>query len=1162
MASQKLLDLVFQDNDFKKIIRNIENRIKSQLIYGIDKSQKHLLMSAVKAFTGRPVLILTTDLSRAEKIYEDLINFSPADKLLLFPARENIFYETLTVSKEITEQRMMVLEKVVKEKDFTVIAPAAALFPLIPPKENWENASLKIRVNENVKLDILVNHLAEAGYKRNSLVDGRGQFSVRGGILDVFPVVRDNPVRVEFFGDEIESIREFDPANQRSKTRLEEADLSPAHEIILDRGAFQRGKVEVEKDLEERVSFLKRAREKKTADKLFQKVQSHLEKINERIYFNGIEQYLPYFYTRPQTFLDYLPEDTLIFIDEPVHFLENSEKLWKEIEETNNSLLGEGSLIPRQAEVYRPVKEFVFNSSYQYISFSLLMRKVPLFSPQDIIIFNNKTMPTFYGKWEVLKEEIRHWFKEGYKVCIMTSSPERAGEIAASCETENIAAVYTELLDELPPKTVGVILCNLENGFILPKLKIALLTEQEIIYKSKKKKFWKTSREGIRISDYHDLEVGDYVVHEHHGIGQYLGVRTLEINTLNKDYLYLKYGGEDKLFIPTDQIGLIKKYIGVEGKRPRLHGLGSSEWARVKSRVKDSVQKLARELLSLYAVRKSVEGYAYSSDQIWQREFEARFPYEETPDQFRAIQEVKKDMEKNKPMDRLLCGDVGYGKTEVALRAAFKAVLDGKQAAFLVPTTILAMQHYQNFKERFAGFPVNIEVLSRFKKPSEQKEIVKQVKTGWVDIIIGTHRLLSSDVRFKDLGLLIIDEEQRFGVRHKEKLKVIRKNVDVMAMTATPIPRTLHMSLVGVRDLSVIETPPENRYPIQTYVVEYSDQVIKEAILRELNRGGQVYFVYNRVETIEKWGEHLKKMVPEARIAIGHGQMPESTLEKVMCVFLNGGYDILLSTTIVEAGLDIPNVNTMIIYDADKMGLSQLYQLRGRVGRSNRLAYAYLAYQKDKVLSEVAEKRLQAIKEFTELGSGFKIALRDLEIRGAGNILGSEQHGFMMAVGFDLYCQLLEQSIRELKGVRKIEISECKIEINVDAYIPTSYIQHHSQKISIYQKIAAIQSLEEADDLVKELNDRYGQLLTPVENLISVARLKVYARILQITSIVQEKDLVFFKFTPELKVKSEEMLRFAKSFSGDVSLSVGKQISLKVRVKGMREGSLLDRLES
>lgn len=1161
MTGSKLLSLLFGYEKFKEGVVNLEKGSGSQLIAGMDGSQKNFFLAAIKKYSNRPALVVTTNLKRAEEIYGDLLNFFPEEQVMVFPARESIYFETLTYSKEVAEQRMAVLEKVLKGDDLIVLAPLNALLSLLPPRENWQGGFQTIQKGQEMDLDSLRDLLRDLGYERVSLVEGKGQYSIRGGILDIYPLSAPRPVRAEFFSDEVESIREFDPATQRSESHLKEVSLSPYREMVLQEKDFQRGKGEIEKDFEERVSYLKKAGNKKAEKKIREKINKHLDKMGEGIYFEGIEQYLPYFFPYLQTLLDYLKDNTLIFWDEPLHIAENGEKLWQEIKETNNSLLAEGIILPGQIKLYQPPEELLFKKGHPQISFSLLISKIPGLRVDHIINVPNKNMPKFYGKWDILREEVNHWLKEDYLVYIMASTSPRGEEIADFCQRQDIEAV-TGFDLKPPPGKVGVISCNLENGFILPQLKVALIGEQEIIPQGKKKKVWKSSREGIKISDYHELEIGDYVVHEHHGIGQYLGVRTLEINGVNRDYLSLKYGGEDKLFIPTDQMDLVRKYIGGEGKRPRLHRLDSNEWARVKNRVRKSVQEMARELLSLYASRQAVKGHAFSSDHPWQKDFETRFPYQETEDQLKAINQAKEDMEKPQPMDRLICGDVGYGKTEVAMRAAFKGVMDGKQVAFLVPTTILAQQHYQSFKGRFAGFPVNIDVISRFKSPSQQKETLHQVKSGWTDIIIGTHRLLSGDVKFKDLGLLIVDEEQRFGVRHKEKLKMLRKEVDVLTMTATPIPRTLHMSLVGVRDLSVIETPPENRYPIQTYVVEFSEFLIREALLREINRGGQAFFVYNRVDTIEKWGEKLKELIPEGRIAIAHGQMPESKLEKVMYRFLNREYDILLCTTIVEAGLDIPNVNTMVIYDADKMGLAQLYQLKGRVGRSDRLAYAYLTYQKDKVLSQVAEKRLQAIKEFTELGSGFKIALRDLEIRGAGNLLGPEQHGFMEAVGFDLYCQLLEQSIREMKGVKKEEVFETKIELKINAYIPSHYIAHHSQKMQIYQKIASLNSEEETTDMERELEDRYGGMPLPVKNLLQVTRLKLYGQSLSINSIIQDKDKVVIKFHPRFKPAGEELLKITRKFPQGLTFLAGKQAGFRLEVPGPGEESLLDYLLS
>lgn len=1158
----KLVQLLYGEENFLEVIQGINQGLENQLVYGVDGSPKNLLISALKMFTGRPSLVITSDLGRAEKIYNDLSSFFPGDRVLMYPARENLLYDTVTHSKEISEQRLLVLDRIINDEDFLVVAPLASLLPLLPPPGVWKESYLEIKKGSTISMDDLILGLLRLGYERVPLVEGRGQFSHRGGILDFFPRINQVPSRVEFFGDEIDSIREFDPVSQRSTGYQEEAFISPAHEVVLSKGAFQRGKDEIAKELKKQLAFFSRSRGKEPAEKLLQKVEGHQEKLSQQLYFDGIEQYLPFFYPGVHTLLDYLPRHSLVFLDEPVHLGENGGKMDREVKESFTSLQEEGLLLPGQLGLYRPAGDILTPRGLTYLSFSLIMRKMPGGNSSKVVSFPSQAMPSFHGKMDILLEEINQWTRQGYRLVVMASSGDRAREIKESFNQERIPARELSSLNDLGVGLPGIININLDNGFILPSLKIALLAEREIFPPRVKKKFWKKTREGLRISDYQELKIGDYVVHEHHGIGQYLGVRTLEVNGVSRDYLYLKYSGEDKLFIPTDQIDLIRKYIGLEGQKPRLYSLGSNEWNRVKSRVRASVEKMARELMDLYAARQSAPGHAFSPDHPWQKEFEDRFPYVETRDQLKAINDVKGDMEKSRPMDRLVCGDVGYGKTEVALRAAFKAVIEGKQVALLVPTTILAQQHYNSFQERFNGFPLNLAVLSRFKKPAEQKEIIRQVRSGWIDIIIGTHRLLSADLRFKDLGLLIIDEEQRFGVRHKEKLKMMRQEVDVFSMTATPIPRTLHMSLVGVRDLSVIETPPENRYPIQTYVVEYSDALLREAIQREINRGGQVYLVYNRVEQIEKWSQRVKELVPGARVAIAHGQMPEGLLERKMISFLNRSYDILVSTTIVEAGLDIPNVNTIIIIDADKMGLSQLYQLRGRVGRSNRLAYAYLTFQKDKVLSELAEKRLQAIKEFTRLGSGFKVALRDLEIRGAGNILGPEQHGFVAAVGFDMYCQLLESSLKELQGTTPGEERDIKLELDINAYIPAFYISEHSQKIAVYQKIASSYSLGEVEDIGKEVEDRFGPLPLPVQNLLAIARLKVYARGLKISTITREKEGAIIKFDLEsFKEKIHIIPDFLQKRSEKISLLTGRHPGIKINAPGTGHQGLLESLE-
>jgi transcription-repair coupling factor (superfamily II helicase) len=765
----------------------------------------------------------------------------------------------------------------------------------------------------------------------------------------------------------------------------------------------------------------------------------------------------------------------------------------------------------------------------------------------------------------LLKNELERWKKSKIQVVFLTASIDRAERLSRVLEDYKMEADIVKEFDDAEIQSVRpfITVGNLHNGFELPIRRLVVITESEVFSNQKKTRKMKNVSDAQRIKNYQDLKVGDYVVHINHGIGQYLGVETLEIDGIHKDYLHLRYAGNDKLYVPVEQLDQVQKYIGSEEKEPKLYHLGGTDWARVKSKVSKSVRDIAQDLIKLYAERQATPGHAFSPDGPWQREFEAMFPYEETADQLKSIEEIKKDMELGRPMDRLLCGDVGYGKTEVAIRAAFKAVMDGKQVAVLVPTTILAQQHYETFKERFTGFPVNIDVVSRFKTRKQMTESMKKLKDGTTDVIIGTHRLLNKDVVFKDLGLLIIDEEQRFGVSHKEKLKALKTTVDCLTLTATPIPRTLHMSMLGIRDLSVIETPPENRFPVQTYVVEYSDMLVREAIEREIGRGGQVYFLYNKVNGIDQMADRIRQLVPEARVSIGHGRMSEEELERVMLDFLQGESDVLVSTTIIETGIDIPNVNTLIVYDADHLGLSQLYQLRGRVGRSNRIAYAYFTYQKDKVLTEVAEKRLQAIKEFTELGSGFKIAMRDLSIRGAGSLLGAEQHGFIASVGFDLYSDMLAQAVQELKGDVVEKAENPQIELAVDAYIPSSYITDSKQKIEMYKKFVAARTLDDVTDLEEEIEDRFGDIPDEVRNLLAVSRLKAYAIDYDFLSLIGQGQEVQIKLheRQNLLINGEKLFGLSNQFPGRIKLTAGQNIIISIKVKGLNTKEMLQLLE-
>lgn len=1162
-------------------LQSLSTRSSARLVTGLEGSQRSFLIAAL--FAGAPAasLVLTADMARAEKLFEEIKGFLPASEVFLFPPKDFFYYgEVLTQSKEILQQRLKVLEKLALKERIVVIAPVSALLSKLTPAASWNKLQLQIKAGTRIEWKSFLEKLVEMGYERTELTESEGSFSVRGDIVDIFPFYTPWPVRISFFDDEVETLRYFHPESQRSLEPVDSLAILPAREVILSREALQRGRKILWEEMERAVTQLKNKKQEEAANRLRTRVENHLARLENIGYFEGVEQYISYFYPEAAALTDYFPENGLLFWDDPETVVSEAESLLKELREYQAGLLLQGDILPGQAEVCWNLKEILQRSNLNLIALTAFTRTIPYVRITDSTNIQARHLPSFMGRLDLLQEELKSWWSNGYEVFLICEGKKRAAEMERLLKEHGLGVSYVgehqaflrmsgsekELfLDkkgeiivfpgekaketQKMEKSVKIALGRLENGFVIPSLKLVIIIDRDILPAHRKKKRWTAVREKSSLRELQELKAGDLVVHEQHGIGRYMGMRTMEVDGVTRDYLYIKYAGEDKLYLPVEQIDALQRYVGGDGRPPKLSSLGGQEWNRIKNRVKASVQELARDLLSLYAAREAVQGYSFSPDHPWQAEFEERFPYEETQDQLRAIQEVKADMESSRPMDRLLCGDVGYGKTEVALRAAFKAVTDGKQVAFLVPTTILAQQHYENFVERFKGFPVKIELLSRFRSPGEQKRVIKGLKAGVIDIVVGTHRLISKDVVFKDLGLLIIDEEHRFGVRHKEKLKMFRQEVDVLSMTATPIPRTLHMALSGARDLSIIDTPPENRYPVQTYVVEYSDNLIKEAIQRELNRRGQVYFIYNRIQTIEKWAARLRELIPEAKIVVAHGQMPEQELSEVMHKFLHGEYDILVSTTIVEAGLDIPNVNTMIVYDADYFGLAQLYQLKGRVGRSNRLAYCYLTYRKDKVMTEDAVKRLQAIKEFTELGSGFKIALRDLEIRGAGNILGPEQHGYMMAVGYELYCRLLEQAIEMMKG-KKSEAPkefEPKIDLNVNAFLPSSYVPNQQQKIELYRRIATLENKEEIEDMAAELRDRYGHLQPPVENLLLVVRLRQLAREKGVESIEQQKTQTMIRFKADREFQSEQLWELVNRHRRNLSLHAGKNVSIKIR---------------
>ena len=923
----------------------------------------------------------------------------------------------------------------------------------LPSKEELYGNRIKIHAEEALDFQKLQENLSILGYERENQVESPGQFAVRGGILDVFPLTEENPVRIELWGDEVDSIRSFDVESQRSTENLQEIEIYPATENW--------------KQME------------------------------------------------TESFLAYFPvKETILFLDEPVRLQESAEIVEKEYFhslESREEAGIEADEIPIQVE--QTDHTIGKMNKYYGIAFTMLESKCGMFKVRSVYSLQVKTVNPYNSSFELLTRDLKKLKRTGYRVILVSGSRTRAKRLAEDLRDYDLSSFYSEEMErQVNPGEIMVTCGYIAEGYEYPMLKFTVISESDIFGKKKKKKKRKTY-EGKKIQEFAELKPGDYVVHENHGLGIYQGIEKVEVDAVTRDYMKISYADGGILYIPATQMDLIQKYAGADAKPPKLNKLGTPQWKKTKGQVKKAVQLIAKDLVKLYATRQQTEGYVYGPDTVWQREFEEMFPFEETEDQLRAIEDTKKDMESTKIMDRLICGDVGYGKTEIAIRAAFKAVQEGKQVVYLVPTTILAQQHYNTFIQRFKDFPVRVDLMSRFRTQAQQKKTVEDLKKGLVDIVIGTHRVLSKDIGYKDLGLLIIDEEQRFGVTHKEKIKKLRENIDVLTLTATPIPRTLHMSLIGIRDMSVLEEAPMDRMPIQTYVMEYNDEMVREAMERELARGGQVYYVYNRVENIADVALHVQKLVPDARVSYAHGQMNEHQLEDIMYDFINGDIDVLVSTTIIETGLDIANANTMIIQDADRFGLSQLYQLRGRVGRSNRMAYAFLLYQRDKMLKEVAEKRLAAIREFTDLGSGFKIAMRDLEIRGAGNLLGESQSGHMAAVGYDLYCKMLNEAVSQLKGEKEEADYTTTIDLDIDAFIPESYIKNEYQKLDIYKRIATIETEEEMDDMTEELIDRFGDLPKKVQQLLHIAALKSLAHSAYITAIEQKgKDYKFILY--------------------------------------------------
>lgn len=1105
--------------------KKLLDREKAKVAFsGLYDSQKLHMVSGLSDGFEQKIIVTFSD-RQAREIGAEYAFYDR--NTLVYPGKDLIFYQADVAGGELVRERMRVVRAILEKRPVTVVTTMEALMMPQMPLSEIVSRVLHFDRSSTVDEERLSEALIEMGYEKNYQVEAPGQFSVRGGIVDIFDMTEENPYRIELWGDSVDSIRSFDVLSQRSVENLDSISVYPATELILAAGRRRDGFERIRKEAKQHVKKLRDAGNIEAAGRLEAQVRETLESVQEFGSVVNLESFVHYFYPATESFLQFFDEErALVLLDEPKRLCETADTLEMEFRESMSGRLEKGYILPGQAGILYTQKEIGARiSAFRAAALSALETKNELFLPERSFGVTVRSISSYNNSFESLLKDLKRYKKTGSRVLLLCASRTRAKRLAADLREQELTAFYSEDPDrEVQPGETMLFYGHVEKGFEYPLLKFAVISEGDIFGAPKKKKRKIKRYEGAKIHDFAELKVGDYVVHETHGLGIYQGIEKVEVEGTIRDYMKISYRDGGNLYVLATGLDVIQKYASADAaKKPKLNKLGTQEWTKTKSRVKSAVNEVAKDLVELYAVRQQEKGFAFSEDTVWQREFEEMFPFEETDDQLSAISATKRDMESTKIMDRLICGDVGYGKTEIAIRAAFKAVQDGKQVVFLVPTTILAQQHYNNFVQRMKDYPVRIDQMSRFRTPAQQKKTIEDLKKGLVDIVIGTHRVLSADMKFKDLGLLIIDEEQRFGVTHKEKIKKMKENVDVLTLSATPIPRTLHMSLVGIRDMSVLEEAPNERQPIQTYVMEYDEEMVREAILRELSRGGQVYYVYNRVNTIADMAAKLQELAPEATVSFVHGQMSERELERLMFDFINGEIDVLVATTIIETGLDISNVNTIIIHDSDRMGLSQLYQLRGRVGRSNRTAYAFLMYKRDKVLREVAEKRLAAIKEFTDLGSGFKIAMRDLEIRGAGNLLGERQHGHMEAVGYDLYCKMLNEAVKHLKGESDDGDFSTTVELEVDAYIPGSYIVNEQQKLDIYKRIAGVETESESEEMKGELLDRFGEVPRSVDNLLRIALLRTQAHRLYIMEVKGRPGELRFVYRPDAKVHGENI---------------------------------------
>ena len=1131
-----------KSNKFVDLSNQIENKKSPISISGLTDVGMVELLSAINQYNKKPILLITYNEIQAKQKLEIIENFEK-EKAVLFPKKEIVTYDFVAESKDLPYERIETLNKIKDKKNLIVVTTIEALMQKLPPKEILFKNILEFKVGDIYNLDELKKTLVNLGYSRCEFIEGRGQFSVRGGIVDI-SINETLGVRIEFWGDEVDSIRNFNITSQRSINTLDKIKIYPAHEFVLDNS------------IEE---ICKKITKKLTEEKQEEILEQDIEQIKAGNYISKIDKYFNEFYDKQSTLLEYLNDNYLIILDEI-----------SKIEARQRNILQDNSnLIKNLIEKEKIVPEALENITSIDLNQLENEKSVIYFEKQDTVTnrqaekytFNYRQVNYYKSEIENLFEDIKRWNKEQKSIYVMVSTKEKAKKLKEILEKEEIACTIDEKLDKTiivksTEKIVTITIGKLPNGFENFEINQVVVSADELIEGKKKKTFAnKAYKEGEKVV-FADLKIGDYVVHKNYGIGIFVGVNTITADGTTKDYIKLKYKNDAILYVPTSQLDSIRKYVGGDAINPPINSLGSKDWIKTKEKVKKNLRAVAKELIELYAKREKAKGYAFSKDTPWQSQFENSFPYQETDDQLRCIEEVKKDMENQRPMDRLLCGDVGYGKTEVAIRAAFKAVMDHKQVAYLVPTTVLAQQQYEEFRDRMAEFPIKVDILNRFKSKKYQDEVVKKLKLGEVDIVIGTHRMLSKDVEFKDIGLLIIDEEHRFGVKAKEKIKEYKSNIDVLTMTATPIPRTMHMSIVGIRDMSVIYEPPHNRKPVQTYVLEYDQEVIKEAITKELERDGQVFYIYNRVDTIQKKADEISRLVPEAKVSYAHGQMSGNQIEEIMQDFIDKKSNVLVCTTILESGIDIANANTIIVENADRMGLAALYQIRGRVGRSDRQAYAYITYRKDKMLSEEADKRLKAIKEFTEFGSGFKIAMRDLEIRGAGSLLGEIQSGHLEQVGYDTYCNLLDEVVKEMQGTEIEPDIDIQIDLNVTSYIPDEYIEDSAQKIEIYQNIALCRKEEDIQNVVDEIIDRFGNMPAELENLLDIARIKYLAKPFSISKIASKRTAVVFTF--EQSKYEIDLQKLLKTYKNRIKFSPGIKTMITLEIGTTNERQILN----